>query len=41
MKLFLLFFSLIGITSAVTGLTPSVNLWDSQLNGSIQGSGTG
>ena len=41
MKPILLFFSLVGITSAVTGLTPAVNLWDSQLNGSIQGSGTG
>ncbi len=41
MKLFLIFFSLVGIANAVTGLTPSVNLWDSQLNGSIKGAGQG
>ena len=41
MKLFLIFFSLISVANAVTGLTPAINLWDSQLNGLIQGAGEG
>lgn len=41
MKILLLFFSLIAVNQAVTGLTPSIMLWGSELSGSLKGNGEG